>query len=320
MKAAVTGATGFLGSHLLEALVERGDSVRALVRRETRPAWLAGATLVRGDLADAAALAALVAGAEVVYHVAGLVAARSEAEFQSANASGAARVADAARAAGVSRLVLVSSLAASGPTLSGRPLDAAAAPRPVSAYGRSKLAGEQAVRASGVAFTIVRPPTVYGPRDRELLRVFRLARLGLAPLLGDGAQELSLVHARELAAALVASATSPTCAGRVYHAAHAEPVTQRGFVEAVGRAVGRRVRTPTLPAPAVSALLRLSGAVGRLAGRASVLGPDKAAELLAPAWTCTSAELERDTGWRARVGLDEGLAATAKWYRDAGWL
>jgi dihydroflavonol-4-reductase len=318
--AAVTGGTGFVGSHLVEALVRRGDSVRCLVRSEAKADRLGACPRVAGDLDDERALAALCQGAESVFHVAGLTAARDEAEFLRVNRDGTARVAGAARAAGARRLVLVSSLAVTGPAHLGRPVDEATAPRPVSAYGRSKLAGEEAVRESGVVFTIVRPPTVYGPRDRELLRVFRMARRGLAPLLGDGRQELSLVHAADLAQALIAAAVSDAASGRVYHAAGPEVVTQRALVEAIGAAVGRQVRVVPLPSPFVRLALRASGAFARLSGRTTLLSRAKADELLAPARTCTSAALFRDAGWSAGIPLSTGLVQTARWYEAEGWL
>jgi nucleoside-diphosphate-sugar epimerase len=199
-------------------------------------------------------------------------------------------------------------------------VDEATAPRPLTAYGRSKRAGEEAVRASGVAFTIVRPPIVYGPRDRQTLRLFRLARGRMAPLLGDGGQELSLVHVRDLADALVSAATSPRTTGGVYHAAHPEVVTQRALLEEIGRAVGARPRLIPLPVAVVRAALVLSGASMRLTGRSTLLDPDKGPELLAPAWTCATAALERDAGWRARIPLAQGAHEAAAWYAQAGWL
>jgi nucleoside-diphosphate-sugar epimerase len=320
--AAITGGTGFVGSHLVDALRKRGDTVTCLVRSRSRATGLEalGCRLVEGDLDSAAALAQLADGAEVLFHVAGLTAARSEAEFLRVNRDGAARVARAARDAGVNRLVLVSSLAVTGPTQTGCPLDESAPPRPVTPYGRSKHAAEAVVRESGAPFTILRPPAVYGPRDRELLRVFRLARRGFAPLLGDGRQELSLVHAADLARALVAAAESPAALGRTYHAAHPEVVTQRELVAAIGRAVGVRVRTLAIPPPVVRGVLWLSGAAARLSGAATLLSPQKAPEFLAPAWTCRSDALERDAGWRAAIGLARGLPETAAWYREQRWL
>jgi len=319
---AITGATGFVGSHLAEALAARGHTLACLVRRaEAEPALAAlGARCVRGDLEDEAALASLAGGAHLVFHVAGRVTAPSAEAFLRTNRDGTARVARVAREAGVRRLVYVSSLAVTGPTLPGRPLDESGPPRPVTAYGRSKLAGEDAVRASGLPFTIVRPPIVYGPRDREVLRLFRMARWPLCPLLGDGAQELSLVHARDLARALVAAGESEAALGGTFHAGHPRTTTQRGLLEAIARAVGSRPRLVPVPRPAVRALLHLTGSLARLRGRATLLSAGKADELLAPAWTCSSAALEHATGWRAEVDLDEGLEETARAHRDAGWL
>jgi nucleoside-diphosphate-sugar epimerase len=249
-----------------------------------------------------------------------VVAARSEGEFLRVNRDGAAAVARAAAGAGVSRLVLVSSLSATGPSRPGRPVDETSGPGPVTAYGRSKEAGEEAARAAGVPLTVVRPPAVYGPRDRAFLALFRAAARGVVPLLGDGTQELTLVHAADLARALVAAATSAATLGGTYHAGHPEPVTQRALADAVGRAVGRRARPVRIPGPLVRALLGVAGAAARAAGRAPLLDGDKANELLAPGWSCSSEALWRDAGWTAEVPLDEGLAGTARAYREAGWL
>jgi dihydroflavonol-4-reductase len=322
MRVALTGATGFVGSHLAEALLAGGHQLTCLVRAPGRARDLQarGCTLVEGGLEDEDALRRLVEGADVLHHVAGVIAARSPQEFERVNRAGTFALARLAREAGVRRLVYVSSLAVSGPTVPGRPLEEADRDQPVTPYGRSKQAGEQAVRAAGIPFTIVRPPAVYGPRDRELLRVFQMARRGIAPLLGDGSQELSFVHAADLAGALVAAGESAATLGRTYHAAHPETLTQRAFVQAVGAALGRPVRTVPLPGLVVRGALWSSGLVSRLLGRATVLSADKAEELLAPAWTCSSEALARDAGWRAEIPLQRGLPETAEWYRNAGWL
>jgi len=322
VNAAVTGATGFVGSHLVDVLTGRGDAVACLVRSPERAAALAlmGCRLVPGDLDDAAALDALVRDAEIVFHAAGVLGAHRERDYYQVNRGGVERVARAAHAAGVARLVHVSSLAATGPSPPGRPASDETPPTPVSIYGRSKLAGEDALRQSGVPFTIVRPPTVYGPRDREVLKIFRFASRGLAPVMGDGRQELSLIHVTDLAGALVAAAVSPAAVGRTYHATHPEVLTQRALVEAIGRAVGRTVRVVPLPAPLTRGVLWAFGTVARIARVQTLLTADKANEFLAAAWTCVSTGLERDTGWRARVGFEVGAVATARWYREQGWL
>ena len=306
----------------MEALVARGDRITALVRQPAGAEALRalGCRIVEGAVADGGARLALVDGADVVFHVAGLVAARSEAEFLRVNRDGAAGVAAEAARAGLERLVLVSSLAVTGPSNPGCPVSEASGPGPVTAYGRSKRAGEEAIRAAGVPFTIVRPPAVYGPRDRGFLALFRMASRGVVPLLGDGARELTLVHAADLARALVAAATGKATLGGTYHAGHAERVTQRALAEAVGRAVGRPVRCVRLPGPVVRGLLTVAGAAARTFGRAPFLDRDKASELLAPGWACSSDALRRDTGWTADIPLERGLGDTAHRYREAGWL
>jgi nucleoside-diphosphate-sugar epimerase len=303
----------------VKALVARGSAVSALVRSPAKAAALRGlgCRLVEGGLESAAAREALLAGAEVVYHVAGLVAAASPAEFERVNRDAAALLAGDAVRADVSRFLHVSSQAVTGPSPRGASLDERSGPGPVTAYGRSKQAGEQAVREAGVPLTIVRPPAVYGPGDRAFLLLFRLAARGVFPLLGDGRQELSLVFAEDLARGLVAAATSRATLGGTYHAAHAEVVTQRGLGETLGRALGRRVRFVRLPG---APLLHAARPFARATGRSALPAPDKARELLAPAWRASSQALFRDAGWAAEVEVERGFALTVGAYRSAGWL
>lgn len=331
MRAFVTGGTGFVGSHLVDALLARGDHVVCLVRDPAK----AGRRFpdrrphtVVGTLTDERALCEGLQGVDVVYHVAGLIAARSRAEYFAINAEAAGRLARLARdeIPRLDRYVYVSSLAAAGPTGKGQRRAESEPDRPVSDYGRSKLAGEEAVRQSGVPWTIVRPPTVYGPRDAELARVFSIARWGVVPVFGDPGQELSVIHAHDLATALLAAAGSAT-RGRTYFATHPTVVTSRQLVEAIHRAVcrttGRAVRSPVvvpLPRWFTRAALAVTGTAARLAGKATVLSPDKGNEFLAEAWTCSSTALTRDTGWTATIALEAGLDETAHWYREHGIL
>jgi nucleoside-diphosphate-sugar epimerase len=324
MKVALTGATGFVGLHVARGLLGRGDTVVCLVRLRSRACEIvaSGADVVEGDLAQPEALDRLAAGTDVVLHVAGLVAARTEEEFLRVNRDGTAALARAARKAGVSRFLYVSSLAATGPSLPDAPVDEKTPPHPVTAYGRSKLAGEHVLAAEGVPHLVLRPPAVYGPGDRAFLPLFRMASLGLVPVLGNGQQVLSLIHVRDLAEALVELVHFPVpAAGQVFHAAHPEAITQRALVQAVGRAVGRdTVHVIPLPESVVRALLLVSAGVARLRRRTTQLSPGKAPEFLARAWTCSSRALARSIGWSARLPHASGLAETAAWYRQQGWL
>lgn len=322
MRVAVTGGTGFVGRHLVRALVARGDEVKALVRSRRKAEGLAaGCRLLEGGLEDASAREALVAGAEVVYHVAGLVRAPSLGEFRRVNRELSALVARDAARSGVARFLLVSSLAVTGPAPRGVSLDEGGGPGPVTHYGRSKQEGEEAVRATSVPLTVVRPPAVYGPGDRAFLTLYRLvARQGVFPLLGDGRQELSLVFVEDLARALVAAATSPATLGGTYHAAHAEVLTQRELGGAIARALGRPARFVRVPGPLLRALLHAAALARRAGVRAGLPAPDKAHELLAPAWRSSSEALRAAAGWTAEVETERGTAATARAYREAGWL
>jgi dihydroflavonol-4-reductase len=322
MKALVTGGTGFVGGHLVEALVRGGHEVSVLARSpgKVTPLVNLGASVVRGHLHDTAALNQAVEGQDIVYHVAGVVAARNEAEFLHANCDGTRNMVAAAERGRTTRFVLVSSLAAGGPAPKGAPLTGREPPRPVTAYGRSKLAAEQVVTSSSVRWSIVRPPIVYGPRDREVLKVFRLVRLRIAPVFGDGAQELSAVHATDLAEALVAVGMSPTTAGSVYIPCHPEIFTSAELGSTIAATMGHSVTTVRIPAWAGRALLSVTERASRIARQPTILTTDKANEFFQPAWTGNPESLTRDTGWRARYDLARGLAETYAWYRRAGWL
>ncbi len=321
MNVLVTGATGFVGGHLVRALLVSGHSVSALVRSPAKARDLAatGVRIIPGDLDRPDDLARAVEGHDLIYHVAGLIAARSQAEFDAANRDGTARLV-AAAAGQCPRLILVSSLAAGGPTVPGRPLAGTEPPHPVTQYGRSKLAGEENVRASMLDWTIIRPPAVYGPGDRELFRVFRAAAFGLAPVFGTGGQQLSFVYAPDLAEALVAAGTSPATSRRTYYACHPETISSRRLVELVGAAMGKRVRIVGIPEPLGRAILWCTDRAARVSGKATLLSSDKAAEFFAPAWLADPAPLTTATGWKARHDCETGTRLTAEWYREHRWL
>ncbi len=322
MKAFVTGGTGFIGTHLVNALLARGDAVTCLARSPAKAAALEqrGVRIVRGDLDDAAALRQGCAGADVLVHLAGRIAARDQGEFMRANRDGTANVLDAAVEQPPRRFVYVSSIAAAGPTVAGRPIDETRPPAPVTPYGRSKLAGEVLVRAAALPWTIVRPPIVYGEGDRATFGIFRLANLGVVPLFGDGTQQLSLIHVADLVAALLAVVATERTVGRVYFAAHPEITTARQLAMGAGRALGKTPRVVPVAPPVARAVLWTAGALARLAGRTALLSGERAPEFLAPAWTCRPDALRRDGGWEARMDLAAGLPRTAAWYRTEGWL
>jgi nucleoside-diphosphate-sugar epimerase len=321
MKALVTGGTGFVGGHLVRALRDRGDQVTALVRSPGKAESLKslGVQLVAGDLNNPGALADAVKEQDVIYHVAGLVAARSEDEFLQVNRDGTRHLLEAATAAGFPRLVLVSSAAAGGPSRFGVPLTGSEPSHPVTAYGRSKLAGEAVVQASSLPWVILRPPAVYGPGDREVLKVFKIARAGIAPVFGGGHQELSLVYGPDLGEAL-AAAGHATISGKIYYPCHPEIMTSGDMVREIGRAMGKDVSIVPLPSFLARGMLSLTGMAARIAGKPTILTPDKANEFFQDAWTGDPSPLTRDTGWKASHDFAAGARETLAWYRNQRWL
>jgi nucleoside-diphosphate-sugar epimerase len=326
MKALVTGATGFVGSHLAERLCREGLDVVCTVRETSSLAWLEGLDVERrvASLEDAEALAEAAADADYVFHVAGVTRARTPEAYMAANAEGTRCLLEAvARSArGLRRFVYVSSLAAAGPSPTDEPPDETAPPQPHDAYGASKLAGEKAVLGEGgpLPCTVVRPPAVYGPRDRNFLPLFRMAqRFRLAPIIGSPSKQVSLVHVADLVECLWLAATAKAAEGQTYYVGSGTHLWT-DVVEALGAALGVRLRRLRVP----SLLARLAGELGEvkwiLTGKPQLICRRKVRDLLQPRWTCSWAKAERELGYRPQVELGDGMRGTAEWYARQGWL
>lgn len=318
----ITGATGFVGSHLVQALSERGTKARALVRETSDVSLLErhGIGRVTGDLGDPGALRSAVADAGVVLHLAAATRALSPRAFHDVNVGGTRRLLDAMEAdGGGRRLVYLSSLAAVGPARE-RPVRPDDDPRPITAYGRSKLEGErEALGRSGVSVAVLRPPAVYGPRDRDLLTFFRVAGWGVLPVLGSADRRLQLIHAADLAEAVVRAAESASATG-VFHVAEPTVYGWGEVLDLVARAVGRRGVRVTVPRPVLRSAAAVSEALAKARGRPAIFDRDKARELLAEDWLCETDSAREAFGFQASIPLARGLQETAAWYREYGWL
>jgi len=318
----VTGGNGFLGSHVAERLASRdGIELRLLLRPTSGLEFLKGVAFERaeGDIRDAESLARAVQGVDAVIHLAGLTSARTEAEYQEVNVLGTAAVVQAARAAGVKRFVYVSSLAALGPSADGAMPQT---PHPISAYGRSKLGGEFPVLAErdAISVAVLRPPVVYGERDRALIPFYRLARYGFVPVYGNGERLLTWVHIHDAAGAIVATALADGPSGAVYSISDGNTYTWRRLVQAYAKATGRTVRA--LPTP--PALYTLAGYAGGLVQtilrKPLPLSPEEVTQMRQRAWICDHAAITRDLGWQPSIGIEQGFAQAYRWYTQQGWL
>ncbi|MGC1270393.1 MAG: NAD-dependent epimerase/dehydratase family protein [Croceibacterium sp.] len=299
---AVTGGTGFVGQAVLDEAGRRGLTIRALARRDQpdrdRVQW------VPGDLHDGPALDRLVQGAQVVVHIAGVVNTPDPAGFISGNVEGTERLVEAARSAGVARFVFVSSLSAREPGLS--------------TYGMSKRLAEEVVQTSGLDWTIVRPPAIYGPRDKDNLDLFKAARLGVVPMPPAG--HASWIHVDDLARLLLALADAgPQASERIFEPddGRAGGWSHHDLAKAIGAAVGRRVWAPNLPKGLLSAAARIDKT---LRGRNAKLTQDRVGYMAHPDWVCAATQAVPPSIWQPQVQTGAGLKATADWYRAQGWM
>lgn len=301
MKLAITGGTGFVGGHLIRMAREQGHEINALTRRAQPEA--AGVTWIEGALDTPDSLARLAAGAEAVIHVAGVVNAPDRAGFHLGNVAGTEAMINASRTAGVRRFIHVSSLAAREAGLSD--------------YGWSKHESEALVAASGLDWTIIRPPAIYGPGDREMLELFRAAAKGIVPLPPGG--RLSLIAASDLARLMLDLLAAAESFGRTYEPDDgvAGGWDHRDFARALGEAVGRRVLPLSMPASLLRAASRIEGLARP--GRVK-LSADRVRYFCHPDWVVSEASCPPPAVWRPSVETRAGLRETADWYRKQGWL
>jgi nucleoside-diphosphate-sugar epimerase len=303
--ALVTGATGFVGSHLVDVLLEKGWRVAALVRSSSNLRWLEGKPVERIDPGTSP-----LPDCDVLFHVAGSIRADTYADYLAGNRDLAVRVFEAAR---TRRFVHVSSLAVAGP---GENVDETTPCRPLSLYGRSKKEGEDEVwkRRVRIPVTVIRPPVVYGPRDFGLFDLYVTVSKGLRPEIG-GPKRISIVHVRDLVEGIVAAAESSAGANEVFYLANGTAVEISEVMGLVARALGNRTLRVGIPDRVVRFLGALVEDAASMVGKRSMFGRDKALEMTQKAWCCKPSKAERLLGWKARVPLETGMADTVAWYR-----
>ncbi len=325
MTTLVTGASGFIGSRLTELLLDEGVEVRVLARNPSAlpPSLKGRAGTARADLSTGEGLKEAVGGVATVIHLAGTTHALRGSEYMRVNARGTALLLAALRnsCAGLSRFVLVSSQAAAGPGCGTVPVTEGDEPCPCTPYGRSKLKAERLVGKAGIPFTIVRPPIVYGPGDKATLGFFRLAKIGILPVTHGRDRWYSLIHVDDLVRGIADASRSARASAGTYFLSCGEPVTWNRMMEGIRAAVGAgRVRRLNLSTSA----LRIAAAAGEsmqgLLGLNLRINKSRLGEFLPACWICSPAKAARDFGFECRIGLEEGLRETARWYREKGWL
>lgn len=328
MKALITGASGFVGSTLCEELNRRGVETHCLLRKTSSLAYLTQSkfTTVEGDLADVEALKKAVAAVDVVFHVAGAVAARNRAGFFQANELGTRNLLEAVAAVGGKRFVYVSSLAAAGPSRPERPKVETDESRPVSLYGASKLAGEQAVlgRKKDFPVFVVRPPAVYGPRDKGVFTFFQAVSRGILPLLGmkyPDPRRYSFVHVDDLVQGLVLLGLEGKGeSGEVYYICGEGEHSWEEAMTLVAKGLERQAVRVRLPITVMKGAAAVCSAYTHAFGKVLPFSLDKIKEIEAAAWTCSNEKAKKELGFKPYWGLEKGFAQTARWYKENRWL
>ncbi len=325
MQVLVTGGTGFIGIHLVAALVARGWRVRCLVRETSnrRPLSAHAIEYVVGSLQDQTALHQAVQGAELIFHLAGATKVRVPDDYDRINYGGTQKLLEACAEAGTTlrKFIYTSSIAAAGPSPSGAAVTESDPPHPVGPYGRSKLRAEQAILAlkAQLPVIILRPSAIYGPYDTDFLRLFRAVKRGLLPYIGGQELHIDVCYVDDLIRGMLAAAESRESSGEVFFLGGG-CYTWGQLGAEIARHVGTRPRAIRLPRSLVLAAASVADGWARLSARPSVLSRANLLERLQPYWVYDSSKAREAFGYVPEVTLAQGIAQTLRWYRDVQWL
>ncbi len=326
MRALVTGATGFIGSHLVEALLADGHQVRILSRQTSDLIWIRDLDVERvtGDLQEEVSLEKAVQGMEWVFHLAGLTKARRLHSYMKANTLGTFNLLRACTATEKppQRVVLLSSLAAWGPSSPSCPRGEAEPCSPVSHYGLSKARAEEVACsfASRLPLVILRPTAVYGPRDKDVLAFFRMVKKGWFLRLGTQERYICMIHVKDLVRAILLAAKAPVQSGSVYPVSDGEVHTWSEVAQMLARIMGVRVRSLSLPLALAWSAALVSEAVSWVTGLPPLYNREKLKEMIQPGWTCSIEKSKTDLGFEPAICLEKGLMETYLWYQRMGWI
>jgi nucleoside-diphosphate-sugar epimerase len=320
MNALVTGATGFIGSHLCEELARRGHKVTCLIREKSNLKWIENIDLkiISGDCEKIESLYDAVDGVDYVFHLAGLTKACSEEKFFCANTRGTENLINAVAEKNpkLKRFIYISSLAAVGPSKNGSPLKEEADPMPVSSYGKSKLEGEKAVLKykKSIPVTVLRPSAVYGPRDRDLFIFFKILKKGIFP--DWGKCYYSLLYVDDLIQGIILAAENKKAAGEIYFLSDSKFYTNEEIMNAISSALG--IKAVRLRVP--KCIMPFFAYIGEKINRHGIINRDKVSELSYSHWICDTTKAREELGFMSKVRIKEGMKWTADWYRIHRWL
>jgi dihydroflavonol-4-reductase len=326
MRALVTGASGFIGSHLVELLLQRGYTVRCLLRKSSSTAWLKDLPIeiAYGDVSDIPALEHAVRGVEYVFHAAGLTKAKRKEDYFRANTDGTRLLLEATVNADPSatRFLLLSSQTAAGPSPTATPITEEAPAHPITTYGRSKRAAEEIVLGAKaqLPITILRLPAVYGPRDKDIFTFFKTMQNGLQPVAGFGQKFVSLLHVTDVVEGTLMAAESPVAAGQLYFLSSSRVYGWDEIGQISRNVLKNKALTVRIPEWGIYGISACAELFSLFSSKPALINLEKARDMVQDYWTCDSAKAKRDFGYEQRITAEEGIAGTITWYKEMGWL
>lgn len=326
MKVFLTGATGFIGSFLAEALLNKGYEVRCLVCSSASLRWIADLDVecYYGDLNNYDSLVKGIKGVDYIFHAAGLTKARSEKEFYQVNYEGTKNLVDAVAASNIKlkRFVYISSQAATGPSPTMQPINEKTKPNPLTYYGKSKLAAEKYINRflDKLPVTIIRPPAVYGPRDADGLLLYKIVKKGIAPQLSGKGKYTSLIYVNDLVGGIIQAAKHEKALNQTYFLTNPRPYSLEEIGFTILNILGKKGLRLYIPSFMMDAFAALSENYSRLSNRDTILNRQKMIEMKQNFWVCSPQKAKKDIGFEAATSLEQGFRDTLSWYHGCGWL
>jgi len=322
----VTGANGFVGSHLVDYLLTKGDKVHCIVRKSSNLKWLNGKDVIIHDsgLFDKNELKKNLKDADYLYHVAGVVKAKTEEGYFKGNVETTKKLLDSVLevAPNIKRVLIVSSLTASGPSKLDFPNNEDTQTNPITTYGRSKVAQEELAKSymDKLPITIVRPPAIYGDRDTEIYLVFKTYKQGLMTLVGFNRKELSIIYVKDLVHGIYLAATKKIAKGETYFISSKEFYNWPQIGKVIKNAMGKGAINLRLPHFLVYIVAAFAQFFSMFSSKPATFNLEKARDFVQEAWTCDTTKAQKDLGFVEKYSLEEGMKATIDWYKKENWL
>lgn len=328
MKVLVTGATGFIGSHVADKLLAKGYDVRCIARKTSNLRWLDGKNfeIVEASLDNPESLIKAVEGVDYVYHVAGLTFARNYEEFLKGNRDATANLISVVEkhAPNIKRFLFVSSQTVVGPAKSlYEPVDETTPRNPITSYGRSKKESEDVVLSykDKIPFTIVRAPAVYGPRDTAIYDIFRTVKMGLGTMVGFRDKYISLIHSEDLSRGIIEAAESEKTKDEIYFVSSEEFYTWKQLINIIAEKMNKKfVLKIRLPHFIVLTVAAISEFLGKFSDKPPVFNYEKGIDFIQDYWICSTEKAKRDFGYRQMMSIEDGMQNTIEWYKQNKWL